>query len=161
MKSVSYLDPDPALTDPTFYYPDPDSAPPDIRIFGSDPDRISDRIRISDKIISAQQSPVSLQEALESEPSSRSETVPPQPPSTESRSVVEPPQNTEDRHRVRDAETSPEPEDQPQNRRDAPSSADFLSRRSAHVAHAPPPSSVHSARGSHAPPAPAVVRRRR
>ena len=41
--------PDPALTNPTFYYPDPDSAPPDIRIFGSDPDRISDRIRISDK----------------------------------------------------------------------------------------------------------------
>ncbi|KAF2607225.1 hypothetical protein F2Q68_00046570 [Brassica cretica] len=44
-----YPDPDPALTDPTFYYPDPDSAPPDIQIFRSDPDRISDRIRISDK----------------------------------------------------------------------------------------------------------------
>ena len=48
-KNLKYLDPDPALTDPTFYYPDPDSAPPDIRIFGSEPDRISDRIRISDK----------------------------------------------------------------------------------------------------------------
>ncbi|CAN6895687.1 unnamed protein product [Brassica oleracea] len=44
-----YPDPDPVLTDPTFYYPDPDSTSPDIRIFGSDPDRISDRIRISDK----------------------------------------------------------------------------------------------------------------
>ena len=44
-KKLKYLDPDPALTDPTSYYPDPDLALPDIRIFGSD----SDRIRISDK----------------------------------------------------------------------------------------------------------------
>ena len=37
-KKSRYPDPDPVLTDPTFYYPDPDSASPDIRIFGSDPD---------------------------------------------------------------------------------------------------------------------------
>ena len=47
---IKLTDPDPALTNPTFYYPDPDSAPPDIRIFGSDPDRISDRIRIESRI---------------------------------------------------------------------------------------------------------------
>ena len=48
-KKSRYPDPDPVLTDPTFYYPDPDSVSPNIRIFGSDPDRITDRIRISDK----------------------------------------------------------------------------------------------------------------
>ncbi|CAN7057955.1 unnamed protein product, partial [Brassica oleracea var. botrytis] len=48
-KKSRYPDPDPVLTDPTFYYPDPDSASLDIRLFGSDPDRISNRIRISDK----------------------------------------------------------------------------------------------------------------
>ncbi|WZZ16780.1 hypothetical protein YC2023_109869 [Brassica napus] len=48
-KKSRYPDPNPALTDPTFYYPDPDLAPSDIRIFGSDPDHISYQIRISDK----------------------------------------------------------------------------------------------------------------
>ena len=42
-KKLRYPDPDPALTDPTFYYPDSDSALPDFRIgsgsnLGSNPD---------------------------------------------------------------------------------------------------------------------------
>ena len=49
-KKLKYSDPDPTLTDPTFYYPDPDSVHPNIRIFESDPDRISDQIRIESRI---------------------------------------------------------------------------------------------------------------
>ncbi|KAF3612163.1 hypothetical protein DY000_02046637 [Brassica cretica] len=110
---------------------------------------------------SARQSPSVLQEALETEPSLTPEIVPPPPPRPEPRSTSSPPIPDEDHHRDRDVETSRDQEDQPESRPDAPSRAAFLPRRSARVAHAPPPSSTRSARGSHAPPAPAVVRRRR
>ncbi|KAF3572543.1 hypothetical protein F2Q69_00062520 [Brassica cretica] len=97
----------------------------------------------------------------ETEPSLTPEIVPPPPPRPEPRSTSSLPIPDEDHHRDRDVETSRDQEDQPESRPDAPSRATFLPRRSARVAHAPPPSSTRSARGSHAPPAPTVVRRRR
>ncbi|KAF3611454.1 hypothetical protein DY000_02049748 [Brassica cretica] len=97
----------------------------------------------------------------ETEPSLTPEIVPPPPPRPEPRSTSSPPIPNDDHHRDLDVETSRDQEDQLESRPDAPLSAAFLPRRSARVAHAPPPSTTRSASGSHAPPPRTVFRRRR
>ncbi|KAF2555576.1 hypothetical protein F2Q68_00017156 [Brassica cretica] len=116
---------------------------------------------IPSPVTSARQSPLVLQEALETEPSLTPEIVPPPPPRPEPRSTSSPPIPNDDHHRDLDVETSRDQEDQLESRPDAPLSAAFLPRRSARVAHAPPPSTTRSASGSHAPPPRTVFRRRR
>ncbi|KAF2586369.1 hypothetical protein F2Q70_00034757 [Brassica cretica] len=85
--------------------------------------------------------------STEIEPSLTHVFVPPPPPRPEPRSTSSPPIPAEGHHRDCDVETSPDQEDQPESRPDAPLRAAFVSWRSARVAQAPPP--------------PAVVRRRR
>ncbi|KAF3587738.1 hypothetical protein F2Q69_00029155 [Brassica cretica] len=84
--------------------------------------------------------------STEIEPSLTPKIVPPPPPRPEPRSTSSPPIPAEDHHSDRDVETSPDQEDQLESRQDAPSRAAFVMRCSARVSHAPPP--------------PAVVRRR-
>ncbi|XP_056858199.1 uncharacterized protein LOC130507514, partial [Raphanus sativus] len=90
----------------------------------------------------------------EIEPSLRLVTNPPPSPVPEPRSDTTPPSHAEDHHRVRDVERSPELENQPENRRDAPPSAERSFAREDHAP--PPPPDVRRSRRSRPP----SVRRR-
>uniref|UniRef100_M4DEC3 Uncharacterized protein n=1 Tax=Brassica campestris TaxID=3711 RepID=M4DEC3_BRACM len=79
-----------------------------------------------------------------------------QPPSPKILST-EPPILAKGHHSVRDAETSPNQEDQPDSHHHAPSRA---ARSPARESHAPPQPTRFDARDVHASPSPIVVRRR-
>ncbi|KAF2556155.1 hypothetical protein F2Q68_00017716 [Brassica cretica] len=83
-----------------------------------------------------------VEPTAEIEPSLRPEIVPPPPSRPEPRSTSSSPIPAEGHYSDRDVETSPDQEDQPESRADPPSRTAFVPRRSARVAHAPPPPAV-------------------